>query len=41
MDSKQSNSSMDAVPFDQASCVVPEKLMAGCYPGSEDPVEAE
>jgi protein tyrosine/serine phosphatase len=40
MDRKQSDSSMDSVPFNQAYWVVPGKLMAGCYPGSEDPVEA-
>ena len=29
-----------SVPFDQAYWVVPEKLMAGCYPGAENPAEA-
>ena len=30
-----------SVPFDQAYWVIPGKLMAGCYPGSEAPSEAD
>ena len=30
-----------SVPFDQAYWVVPDKFMAGCYPGSVDPEEAQ
>ena len=35
------NSNIDSVPFNQAYWVVPGKLMAGCYPGAEDPAEAD
>ena len=27
------------VPFNRSYWVIPGKLLAGCYPGSEDPVE--
>ena len=27
------------VPFNRSYWVVPKKLLAGCYPGSEDPIE--
>ena len=27
------------VPFNRSYWVVPGKLLAGCYPGSEDPIE--
>ena len=30
-----------SVPFDQAYWVVPDKFMAGCYPGSVNPEEAQ
>ena len=30
-----------SVPFNQAYWVVPGRLMAGCYPGSEKPAEAD
>jgi len=29
------------VPFNRSYWVVPGKLLAGCYPGSEDPIEEE
>ena len=29
----------DSLPFDQSYWVIPNRLMAGCYPGSPDPVE--
>ena len=29
------------VPFNRSYWVVPGKLLAGCYPGSEDPMEEE
>jgi len=29
------------VPFNRSYWVVPGKLLAGCYPGSEDPIEKE
>jgi hypothetical protein len=29
------------VPYNRSYWVVPEKLLAGCYPGSEDPIEEE
>jgi hypothetical protein len=31
----ETNKNIEAVPFDQAYWVVPEKLLAGCYPGSD------
>lgn len=34
-------SSTISVPFNQAYWVVPGKLMAGCYPGSEESTEAD
>ena len=33
--------SSNSVPFNQAYWVIPGKLMAGCYPGSEVPAEAD
>ena len=29
------------VPFNRSYWVVPGKLLAGCYPGSDDPIEEE
>ena len=29
------------VPFNRSYWIVPGKLLAGCYPGSEDPIEEE
>jgi len=31
----------NSVPFNQAYWVVPDKFMAGCYPGAVDPIEAK
>jgi predicted protein tyrosine phosphatase len=41
MDTKRSGNSPDTVPFNQAYWVLTGKLMAGCYPGSQDPAEAD
>jgi len=46
MDSKNqpgglADSSTNSIPFNQAYWVIPGKLMAGCYPGSEAPAEAD
>ena len=46
MGNKNQNESLpdsppNSVPFNQAYWVIPDKLMAGCYPGSEVTAEAE
>ena len=41
MNANEKKNSTVSVPFEQAYWVVPGKLLAGCYPGSEDPAEAD
>ena len=41
MENNKSDRSTNSVPFTQAYWVVPGELMAGSYPGSADPAEAD
>ena len=41
MENNRPDLSTDSVPFYQAYWVLPGELLAGCYPGSEDPAQAD